>query len=77
VHSALSTLGPVDQVIRTTRAEGGEDVAYAIVGSGPLLVLAAWWISHLEHDWNDPLLGHWHREFGLYRISLKVKDISS
>lgn len=44
----------VDQQIATATATGGETIAYASVGEGPLLVLAAWWTSHLELDWQDP-----------------------
>lgn len=44
----------VDQQIRVAAAPAGEQVAYASVGEGPLLVLAAWWTSHLELDWQDP-----------------------
>jgi pimeloyl-ACP methyl ester carboxylesterase/DNA-binding CsgD family transcriptional regulator len=28
-------------------------VAYGLSGSGPLLVAPAWWVSHLEYDWQD------------------------
>jgi pimeloyl-ACP methyl ester carboxylesterase/DNA-binding CsgD family transcriptional regulator len=28
-------------------------IAYAVSGDGPPLVAAAWWISHLELDWQD------------------------
>lgn len=31
----------------------GRRVAYAVTGSGPPLVAPAWWVSHLELDWND------------------------
>jgi pimeloyl-ACP methyl ester carboxylesterase/DNA-binding CsgD family transcriptional regulator len=31
----------------------GRRVAYAVTGSGPALVAPAWWISHLELDWNN------------------------
>src|SRR6516225_917764 len=31
----------------------GKRVAYATVGSGPLLVMPSWWISHLVEDWKD------------------------
>ena len=44
----------MDQQIRFATAPGGEEIAYASVGEGPLLVLAAWWTSHLELDWQDP-----------------------
>jgi hypothetical protein len=32
----------------------GRRVAYAVNGDGPPLVVAAWWVSHIEHDWQDP-----------------------
>jgi pimeloyl-ACP methyl ester carboxylesterase/DNA-binding CsgD family transcriptional regulator len=31
----------------------GRRAAYAATGEGPALVAPAWWISHLELDWND------------------------
>jgi pimeloyl-ACP methyl ester carboxylesterase/DNA-binding CsgD family transcriptional regulator len=32
----------------------GHRVAYGLSGSGPLLVAPAWWVSHLELDWQNP-----------------------
>ena len=32
----------------------GRRVAYAVSGTGPLLVAPAWWVSHVELDWADP-----------------------
>ena len=32
---------------------GDRRVAYALSGDGPPLVAAAWWVSHLELDWQD------------------------
>ena len=26
-------------------------VAFAVVGSGPAIVMPAWWVSHLAEDW--------------------------
>jgi len=38
----------------------GRRVAYAATGEGPPLVAPAWWISHLELDWEDPAFrGFW------------------
>ncbi|HZX53852.1 MAG TPA: alpha/beta hydrolase, partial [Ilumatobacteraceae bacterium] len=31
----------------------GRNVAYSVVGDGPPLVAPAWWVSHLELDWQD------------------------
>src|SRR3954469_20981756 len=32
----------------------GRSVAYAVSGDGPPLVAPAWWVSHLELDWQNP-----------------------
>lgn len=38
--------------IRFLAIEGGR-IGYQCTGSGPPLVLPAWWVSHLELDWAD------------------------
>jgi pimeloyl-ACP methyl ester carboxylesterase len=35
-------------------ALGARRIAYEIRGDGPPLVAPAWWVSHLELDWQDP-----------------------
>jgi len=47
------------QAIRFCTAPDGVRLAYASVGQGPVLVKAANWLSHLEHDWNSPVWRHW------------------
>ena len=37
--------------IRFCQASGGERLAYATDGEGPAIVFPAWWISHVEKDW--------------------------
>jgi pimeloyl-ACP methyl ester carboxylesterase len=37
--------------IRFFKAPSGHNVAYASHGDGPLVVCPAWWISHVEKDW--------------------------
>ena len=32
----------------------GLSVAYAVFGSGPLLICPCWWVSHVEKDWDSP-----------------------
>ena len=34
-------------------------IAYAISGQGPVMVKAANWLSHIDHDWNSPVWSHW------------------
>jgi pimeloyl-ACP methyl ester carboxylesterase len=39
--------------IRFFQGTRGARIAYATDGQGPLLVFPAWWVSHLEHDFDD------------------------
>jgi hypothetical protein len=38
--------------------DGWGRIAFAVVGSGPPLVLPAWWVSNVAEDWhfNEPAL---------------------
>ena len=40
------------------RADGVR-LAYAVHGSGPPIVRAATWLTHLELDWESPVWRHW------------------
>ncbi|MGE3257331.1 alpha/beta fold hydrolase [Pseudonocardia sp.] len=43
------------QDLRFCRSADGTRIAYAVHGSGPPLLLAACWLSHLEFDWESPV----------------------
>ena len=47
------------QQIRYVNARDGTRIAYAISGSGPAIVRASHWMSHLDFDWESPVWGHW------------------
>jgi len=42
------------QDIQFIRDASGAKVAYASVGEGPLVICPAWWVSHVERDWEHP-----------------------
>jgi pimeloyl-ACP methyl ester carboxylesterase/DNA-binding CsgD family transcriptional regulator len=50
------------QRIRFCTARDGARIAYAMAGTGPPLVKAANWLSHLEFDWSSPVWRHWLTE---------------
>jgi len=50
--------GEAREVVRFCRAQDGVRIAYAVHGNGPPLILGKNWISHLQYDWDDPMLGH-------------------
>lgn len=50
---------PPPQRIKFCTVEDGTRLAYATMGSGPPLVKAANWLSHLDYDWQSPVWRHW------------------
>lgn len=54
----------MEQKIRFCTADDGVRLAYATFGSGPPLVKAANWVTHLEFDFTSPLWRHWWEELG-------------
>jgi pimeloyl-ACP methyl ester carboxylesterase/DNA-binding winged helix-turn-helix (wHTH) protein len=56
---AAASSGAARQVIRFCRADDGARIAYATVGSGPPLMKAANWMSHLDLEWTTPVWSHW------------------
>src|SRR5690606_37507647 len=51
------------QTIRYARAGDGVMLAWAEAGTGPALVKAANWMTHLEYEWESPVWQHWMRFF--------------
>ena len=56
--------GPVAQQVRFCTARDGVGLAYAVHGSGPPIVRAATWLTHLDFDWESPVWRHWLAELG-------------
>jgi len=52
------------QEIRFCVASDGVRLAYAVHGTGPPLVKASNWLTHLELDWESGVWRHWLRELG-------------
>ena len=51
------------QRIRYVRTGDGVQLAWAEAGSGPVLIKAANWLTHLEYEWESPVWRHWIRFF--------------
>jgi pimeloyl-ACP methyl ester carboxylesterase/DNA-binding CsgD family transcriptional regulator len=51
------------QRIRYLRTADGVQLAWAEAGTGPVLVKAANWLTHLEYEWESPVWRHWIRFF--------------
>jgi pimeloyl-ACP methyl ester carboxylesterase/DNA-binding CsgD family transcriptional regulator len=51
----------VDQRIAFARSKDKTTIAYALSGEGPPLVRAGTWLTHIHHDWENPMMVHWLR----------------
>ncbi|HEX7830428.1 MAG TPA: alpha/beta fold hydrolase [Thermoanaerobaculia bacterium] len=51
------------QKIRFLRTDDDVKIAWAEAGTGPCLVKASNWMTHLEFEWESPVWRHWLRFF--------------
>lgn len=51
---AATPWAPV-QTVRFCRSADGARIAYGLSGTGPMLLRAGHWLTHLEHDWHSPI----------------------
>ena len=77
---AETELARVEQRIYFCTALDGIEIAYATAGSGPPLVRAPHWMSHLEYDWHSPIWRHTLlelcREHTLVRFDQRANGLS-
>jgi pimeloyl-ACP methyl ester carboxylesterase/DNA-binding CsgD family transcriptional regulator len=55
-------------------APDGLGLAYGVHGSGPAIVKAANWMTHLEHDWQSPVWRHWLEFLGEHHTVLRYDE---
>lgn len=58
----------MQQDIRFCKAADGVGLAYATSGTGPPLVMAATWLTHLEHQWRSLAWRPWLDAFRDFRV---------
>ncbi len=51
------------QHVRYVTARDGTRLAWAEAGTGPVVVKAANWMTHLEYEWSSPVWKHWLQFF--------------
>jgi DNA-binding winged helix-turn-helix (wHTH) protein/pimeloyl-ACP methyl ester carboxylesterase len=69
--STSASRSGLSQQIRFCTAADGTRIAYATVGSGPPLVKAANWMTHLDFDWESPVWHHWFTELARDRTLVR------
>lgn len=68
------------RAVHFCRGLDGTRLAYARTGSGPTILRAAHWMSHLTYDWDSPIWRHWiaalSRENQLVRYDERCNGLS-
>lgn len=59
----MSTPSRLRQRVQYSTASDGTRLAWADSGSGPVVVKAANWLTHLEYEWESPVWRHWIQFF--------------
>jgi pimeloyl-ACP methyl ester carboxylesterase/DNA-binding CsgD family transcriptional regulator len=59
----MSTPTRARQHVRYVTASDGARLAWAESGTGPAIVKAGNWLTHLEYEWESPVWKHWNQFF--------------
>jgi DNA-binding winged helix-turn-helix (wHTH) protein/pimeloyl-ACP methyl ester carboxylesterase len=66
--------GKARQEIRYCTTSDGVSLAYASVGSGPPLVKASNWLTHLDFEWGSPIWRHWYAELSRHHRLIRYDE---
>jgi pimeloyl-ACP methyl ester carboxylesterase/DNA-binding winged helix-turn-helix (wHTH) protein len=62
------------QEIRYCTTADGARLAYATTGSGPPLVKASNWLTHLDFEWGSPIWRHWYAELSRHHRLVRYDE---
>jgi pimeloyl-ACP methyl ester carboxylesterase/DNA-binding winged helix-turn-helix (wHTH) protein len=62
------------QEIRYCTTSDGVRLAYATSGSGPPLVKASNWLTHLDFEWGSPIWRHWYAELSRHHQLVRYDE---
>jgi DNA-binding winged helix-turn-helix (wHTH) protein/pimeloyl-ACP methyl ester carboxylesterase len=72
--ASRSALAKARQEIRYCTTSDGVRLAYAITGSGPPLVKASNWLTHLDFEWGSPIWRHWYAELAQHHRLVRYDE---
>jgi DNA-binding winged helix-turn-helix (wHTH) protein/pimeloyl-ACP methyl ester carboxylesterase len=62
------------QEIRYCTTSDGVRLAYAGIGTGPPLVKASNWLTHLDFEWGSPIWRHWYSALSLHHRLVRYDE---
>ena len=72
--SSRSAAAKARQDIRYCTTSDGVRLAYASIGSGPPLVKASNWLTHLDFEWGSPIWRHWYAELSRHHRLVRYDE---
>jgi DNA-binding winged helix-turn-helix (wHTH) protein/pimeloyl-ACP methyl ester carboxylesterase len=72
--SSPSPAARARQEIRYCTTSDGVRLAYATTGSGPPLVKASNWLTHLDFEWGSPIWRHWYAELSRHHQLVRYDE---
>jgi pimeloyl-ACP methyl ester carboxylesterase/DNA-binding winged helix-turn-helix (wHTH) protein len=72
--SSPSPVAKARQEIRYCTTTDGVRLAYATTGSGPPLVKASNWLTHLDFEWGSPIWRHWYAELSRHHQLVRYDE---
>jgi len=72
--ASRSAVAKARQEIRYCTTSDGVRLAYAITGSGPPLVKASNWLTHLDLEWGSPIWRHWYAELAQHHRLVRYDE---
>jgi pimeloyl-ACP methyl ester carboxylesterase/DNA-binding winged helix-turn-helix (wHTH) protein len=72
--SSQSAAAKARQDIRYCTTSDGVRLAYASIGSGPPLVKASNWLTHLDFEWGSPIWRHWYTELSRHHRLVRYDE---
>src|SRR5580765_431841 len=73
-QAAVASAVKARQDIRFCTSSDGVRLAYATIGSGPPLVKASNWLTHLDFEWGSPIWRHWWSALSLHHRVLRYDE---
>jgi pimeloyl-ACP methyl ester carboxylesterase/DNA-binding winged helix-turn-helix (wHTH) protein len=73
-QDAVASAEKARQDIRFCATSDGVRLAYATIGSGPPLVKASNWLTHLDFEWGSPIWRHWWSALSLHHRVLRYDE---
>ncbi len=72
--AAVATAARLRQELRYCTTRDNVRLAYATVGSGPPLVKASNWLTHLDLEWDSPIWRHWWSALSLHHRVVRYDE---